>query len=209
MPAKNIRKLFVPQTYYHLYNRGVNKELIYRDDADYRVFLNLIKRILSPIPHIDNYGRQFTNLSGQIELNAFCLMPNHFHLLVYQDSVDGITKFMRSLSTAYAMYFNKKYTLIGHKFQSAYRASLIDSEIYFQYISHYIHLNPSDYTAWRYSSLSCYLEKRNADWLNVDRILQPLGGSKEYARRIAELSIEKNFVCNIADVLEPPIGISA
>lgn len=153
MPGRNVRKIYAPETYYHVYNRGVNKELIFRDDEDYRVFLNLFKRLLSKEPQRDAYGRVFPNIRGTIELNAYCLMPNHFHALVYQLEATAMTKLFQSISTSYAMYFNKKYDRVGHVFQTCFRASQINNDAYFRYVSAYIHLNPKDYRSWKYSSL--------------------------------------------------------
>src|SRR5258708_38220492 len=101
MPSRNIVKIYAPHSYYHIYNRGVNKQVIFADEQDFAVFLGLLKRHLSNEPQVDKYFRLHPHFKGQLELLAFCLMPNHFHLLVYQlDDITIITKLMQSVSTA-------------------------------------------------------------------------------------------------------------
>jgi hypothetical protein len=117
---------------------------------------------------------------------AFCLMQNHFHLLVFQYKKDVITKLMRSLCTSYTMYFNNKYGRVGHLFQSRYKASIIDSDSYLQHISRYIHLNPKDYTDWQFSSLPYYLGYLHADWVNPKPIVDIFSSPSEYLEFISD-----------------------
>ncbi len=188
MPGRNVRKIYAEDSYYHAYNRGVNKEPIFRDDEDYRVFLNLLKRLLSHEPEKDIYGRVLSNYHDIINLNAYCLMPNHFHLLLHQKTSTGITRLFRSLSTSYSLYFNKKHGRVGHLFQDNFRASLINNDEYFRYISCYIHLNPNNYKEWSYSSLPYYLGTHNADWIKPECILGACGNSASYLSNLEDLS---------------------
>ncbi len=84
-------------------------------------------------------------LMGEVQLLAYCLMPNYFHLLFYQVSEDGVTKFMRRLATAYSMYFNNRYNRVGALFQGRFRARLLPTDQYVGHVSRYIHLCPHDY----------------------------------------------------------------
>jgi len=174
MPAKNSIKLFVENGYYHLYNRGVEKRKIFQDQQDYAVFLRYIKKYLDPIEGSDPV-KSLKSLSSEIELLAFCLMPNHFHFLVKQTSLDGITKFVRAVCTSYVMYFNKKYERIGTLFQGKYKGVLINNDVYLLHLSRYIHLNPltlgSDPRSYDYSSYAYYLGAKKADWINRKEIL--------------------------------------
>ena len=77
-----------------------------------------------------------------VDVLAYALMPNHFHLVLKQKIDDGITKFMRKLATAYSMYFNIKYEHSGVLFQGRFKSSHINSGPYFRYIFSYVHLNP-------------------------------------------------------------------
>ena len=83
-----------------------------------------------------------SNFAGDIELLAYCLMPNHFHLLIKQNNKDSISKFMRCIATNYSMYFNKRYDRIGSLFQGIYKAILIKNDNYLLHLTIYIHLNP-------------------------------------------------------------------
>jgi len=172
MPAKNVVKLYASRSVYHVYNRGNNKQKIFLESADYAAFLNLLKRHLSKVITSDKLGRQYKNWHGNIELLAFCLIPNHFHLLLYQKHNSVITQLMKSITVSYSGYFNAKYSRTGHVFQGVFRASLIEEEPYWQHISRYIHLNPRNWKSWEWSSLPYYLNKRRADWINPKRILE-------------------------------------
>jgi putative transposase len=182
MPVRNIEKDYVPNSYYHIYNRGVERRPIFMDDADYVVFMNLLKRYLSGSVDRDQYGRLFTNYAQDVDLLAYCLMPNHFHLLIYVDMKPrSMAELMRGIDASYTVYFNRKYNRVGHLFQSRYRASRIDHDDYLLHISRYIHLNPENYTEWPYSSLPEYLGTRQANWVKPLKIMQLFGeGVGEY-----------------------------
>lgn len=162
--------MYAPESYYHIYNRGVNKRKIFLDGQDYRVFLNLLKRYLSKEEIKDTKGRLYDSMFGQIELLAFCLMPNHFHLLVYQKDSEAMSKLIHKISGSYTLYFNKKYKRSGPLFQDRFKASQILIDEYLIHISRYIHLNPSNYLSWEYSSLPYYTGKLNAGWVMPDKI---------------------------------------
>lgn len=171
MPSRNRLKNYTENGYYHVYNRGINKRVIFNDDEDHRVFLNLFKRYLDVVPHKDLKGREYFWLRPEMSLLAYCLMPNHFHLLVLQKSRTAITRFLRGVCTSYTGYFNQKYKRTGHLFQDVFKASHITQDSYLQHISRYIHLNPKDYQAWQYSSLQNYLGTKKTAWLNPSPIL--------------------------------------
>src|SRR3989344_6595529 len=157
MPAKNSRKLYYENGYYHIYNRGVEKRKIFLDRQDYSVFLSYLKEYLSPkdenalyavlsdessTPSEKDRARKLlriNNFSEEITLLAYCLMPNHFHFFIKQKSAGSIDKFMNSLGTRYTMYFNKKYDRVGSLYQGVYKAVSITNESQFIYLSKYIH----------------------------------------------------------------------
>ena len=171
MPSRNSLKEFGPDQYYHLYNRGIDKRTIFKDDQDYSVFLGLMKKFLSP-DHPNKSGRHKpAYLGGKMKLLAYCLMPNHFHLLVYQSDETAVTEFMRRVMTGYAMYFNARYDRKGALFEGRYKASAINKDSYLHHISRYIHQNPEDYEHWPYSSLPYYQGKKDAKWIDVMPIL--------------------------------------
>lgn len=187
MPARNSRKIYVDGGIYHIYNRGVEKRIIFEGEQDYKVFLKNLKEYLSPTSETrlkttflisgQSYTgakRQPKNYYEQLELLAYCLMPNHFHLIVKVDKGITLNKFMQSLSTRYSMYFNKKYKRVGSLFQDRYKAVLIKEEVYLLHLSRYIHLNPAEYLqniVNAYSSYGEYLGLRKTDWIKPDIIL--------------------------------------
>ncbi len=180
MPTKNAIKLYTPDSYYHLYNRGVNKQPIFHEDCDKAYLLSLFKRYLSPDikkrkGHID-----YSTYSGQIDLLAYCLMNNHFHLLLYQHAdPEAITGLMRRIMTSYSMYFNKKYDRVGPLFQGRYLASRIDSDPYLHHVSRYIHRNPKIWSEYEFSSLRYYTGEAQADWIKPATILELFDNSIE------------------------------
>ena len=171
MPSRNRIKSYIPDSYYHAYNRGVNKQDIFLDAEDYSVFLNLLKRYLSEAPHADRKSRVYVSLYDKMEILAFCLMPNHFHLLIYQVEPTATTDLLQRVSTSYTMYFNKKYIRTGPLFQERFKASIITRDDYLMHISRYIHLNPKDYENWEFSSIAYYKGEKSATWIRPSRIL--------------------------------------
>lgn len=183
MPSRNLEKTYCQEAFYHIYNRGVNKEAVFRDEQDCAVFLNLFKRYLSNKPVQDTKGREYDWLQPDIKLLAFCLMTNHFHLMIYQKSSDGMTKLLKAVMSSYGMYFNKKYSRVGPVFQGRFKASMISDDRYLYHISRYIHLNPTDYKTWPFSSLPYYVEDKTAEWLDPTKVLDLFeGGPEEYSK---------------------------
>jgi len=178
MPSRNIVREFTNDSYFHVYNRGVEKRLIFLDDQDYTVFLGLIKKYLTGENHNQNNRHLFRRIDDKVQLLAYCLMPNHFHLMLYQKREGGITQLMRRLCTGYVMYFNNRYKRVGTLFQGTYKASSINRDDYLQHISRYIHLNPTEYATWPYSSLAYYTGKKTARWVTTKPVLDMFNGDR-------------------------------
>mgnify|MGYP001582858166 FL=1 len=133
--------------YYHIYNRGVEKRHIFETNADRKRFLRLLYVCNGSKPVImrDCQGLPLVEIDkGEdlVGMGAYCLMPNHFHLLIRETVDGGISKFMSKLTTAYSMYFNKRYDRKGTLFEKPFRARHIDDDNYLKYLFSYIHLNP-------------------------------------------------------------------
>lgn len=176
MSSRNRLKTYVPEAYYHIYNRGVERRVIFQDDDDYRVFLNLLKRYLDGEPAKDRSGREYDSLHKRLELLGYCLQPNHYHLIIYVHDAEAMTRLFRGVNTAYTKYFNKKYTRIGPLFQDRYKASHILNDAYLVHISRYVHLNPKNWRGWPYSSLPYYLGQKSAGWVRPGRLLDLFEG---------------------------------
>lgn len=194
MPGRNLTRLFVAESHYHLYNRGINKDRIFLDTDDYLYFEYLLRRHLSKEAQLDTQGRPFKHLSDEVQLEAYCLMPNHFHLLVYQHAEQGIADLMMSIGTAYTMYFNRKYQRRGPLYESSYRASLISEDAYLEHISRYIHLNPRQYKSWPYSSYHAYLSDKSREWLHPEQILGMFNSKREYRQFVSEYESAKETI---------------
>jgi len=205
MPSRNTIKEYEENAYYHVYNRGVEKRVIFLDDQDYTVFIGLLKKYLAGEEAARKNRHPYTKLDKEVKLLAYCLMPNHFHFMLFQMTPDGVTKLMRRLSTGYVMYFNNRYGRVGGLFQGKFKASRITSDSYLQHISRYIHLNPANYKTWPYSSLIYYRgEKQLPAWLEVSPVLDLFHSNRrgylefvdQYQDSMRELSLLKLQLAN-------------
>ncbi len=140
---------FGPGEYYHLYNRGTEKRNIFLEKNDYDRFLALLYLANQIGPtELKLQGRTLEEISEPrkggrlVDIVVYCLMPNHFHLLVRECQDGGISKFMQKLTTGYTMYFNKKNERSGALFQGKFKATHAADDRYLRYLVSYIHLNP-------------------------------------------------------------------
>ena len=191
MPAKNALKTYKKSSYYHIYNRGVAKTNIYKSEKDYKVFLDYLKIYLTPINLQGESlkvapSRELKNYSDNFNLIAYCLMPNHFHLLIYQKNKHSINYFMRSLATKYVRYFNTTYDRVGPLFQGVYKAVKVFDEEQLIYLTKYIHRNPIDLlptrrvlVGYKYSSYGNYLGLFNQNWVKPRVILEAFSSSNK------------------------------
>lgn len=143
--ARNV-EIFVDE-FYHIFNHGNGDRLIFLDDSDKKRFIALLylANCNEPINFEDiEKGQEFDFDRGEtlVSLGAYCLMDNHYHLLVKEKIDGGISKFMQKFSTAYTMYYNKKHFKRGSLFEGRFRVKHLDGDAYLKYIFAYIHLNP-------------------------------------------------------------------
>lgn len=139
--------------FYHIYNRGTDKRLIFLDDSDRDRFLRSLflfntSQAVESRHHGGRSSVGFWNSKRRrerevvVDIGAYCLMPNHFHLLVREKQSGGLSLFMRKLLTSYSMYFNLKHKRTGALFESRFGAEHIADDDYLRYLFAYIHLNP-------------------------------------------------------------------
>ena len=138
---------FAIDEFYHVYNRGTDKRAIFLDDNDRKRFYYLLFLCNGEKPfEISelNLKQVFDFKRGEtiVDIGATCLMNNHFHLLLHEKKENGISEFMHKVSTAYTLYFNRKYKRTGGLFGSSFKAEHIDNDRYLNYLFAYIHLNP-------------------------------------------------------------------
>lgn len=176
-------KLFRAGHYYHIYNRGDNKEDIFLDEQDYFNFLKRLKIILGlmPVPNIGHRGAlKLKSLpKDSFSILSYCLMPNHFHILIKQNNKLEIGKLITKLSTSYVKYFNAKYLRVGNLFQDTFKAKVVDNDSYITYLSAYIHNNPVDPLNYVYSSFHDYIGLRQGTICDTRFILEYFKGSQE------------------------------
>lgn len=171
--------------FYHVFNRGINKQEIFLSENDYYFFLNKLKKLKNKYDY---------------SIYAFCLMPNHFHISIQTRKV-SISKIMSSLITSFSMYFNRTYNHLGPVFQNRFKSILIENNSYFRGLSQYIYLNPiragivKDPIEYKFSSLKEALGKEPLYFLDQD-IIRLIGETekehKEYEKFIYE-GIDKDY----------------
>lgn len=155
---------FITGEYYHIYNRGIDKRVIFKANRDYERFMMLLYLANSDDSFrldniLDKQNRSFIKIllldkgNRIVSIGAWCMMTNHFHLLIRQEVDGGITKFMKKLGTGYSMYFNIRYERKGALFGGLFKSKLIGvDDNYLRHLFGYIHINP--------------LEIRFPDWEN-------------------------------------------
>lgn len=195
---------------YHVYNRGTRKEKIFHDDRDRTRFLFLITHFQSPVLFFNmnhdisifrkrlNNGHPMSIKSGNlvakiidnriVDLLAFTLMPNHFHLLIKEARGNGISTYMQRILNAYTKYYNTKYETSGHLFQGPYKIVHVKDNDQLLYTSAYIHRNCRELKIWSkkeslypWSSFRDYVkENRWGALINSRVILEQFEGGEEY-----------------------------
>ncbi len=141
------RVSFAFDEYFHVYNRGNSKQDIFKDNLDRERFQALLFLANGTAPfifrEIEKAGvYDFERGDQLVHIGAYCLMPNHFHILLTPAVEGGIQMFVQKLSTGYSMYFNKKHERTGVLFEGKFKARHADSDEYLKYLFAYIHLNP-------------------------------------------------------------------
>ena len=198
-------KNFASGTILHIYNRGNNREKIFFDEKDYKAFLfrtGLVLGIEQEVLQKENltsvpYSRIRINAKENLfKLHAFCLMPNHFHLLIEQIGDIPISKLISQLCTSHAMYVNKKYKRVGHVFQDQFKAVLIEDNSQLMWASAYIHMNPvkdglvkhpKDY---KWSSYNDYAFDGNLPIVTKEFLLETFGNKENFIEQTLNFSVK-------------------
>lgn len=180
---------FEPHCFYHIYNRGNNKENLFLSDDNYAFFLR----------------RWEYYLHKYLDIWAYCLMPNHFHFLVRVNDQGSfpektvvnefLSKQFKRFFSSYTLSFNKVYDRNGSLFQKRFKRLKIDSDDYLLTLIHYIHHNPihhnftENYSDWIYSSYPAILSEKLTK-INRDEVLNCFGGRDDF---IAIHEAEKSY----------------
>lgn len=158
----------------HTLNRGVDKRKIFMDDRDRFRFIHDLYEFNdeAPAPMTSSYYANRSSVIARlkprkmlVDIHAFCLMPNHYHLLLSPKIEKGISRFMKKLNMGYARYFNEKYKRAGALFEGRYKSILVANESHFLHLPNYIHFNPLDLITpeWRENKIHNY--QKSIDFL--------------------------------------------
>lgn len=218
------RAALAPNEWYHCYNRGVDKRRIFETTRDYERFLMLLyasnskKTIhISDISQTSKQGPTLAEVFEEerglnlVDIGAYCLMPNHFHILLRSKNEKGIALFMQKVSTGYTMYFNKRRERSGALLQGTYKARRIHLDQYFKRVLNYIHANPAELyePGWRrgvirnekaliqalqnyrFSSLPEYLNRKRLEsvLVNISAVMELLDKSPTLGTLLEEARI--------------------
>lgn len=198
---------FAPDEWYHCFTRGVDKRQIYMNERDADRFAMLLYTCNATKPiHISNltslprqgpalpYVLNLERGTPLVDIGAYCLMPNHPHLLIRERDYGGVTTFMQKLLTAYTMYFNKKYERTGALFSGRFKAVHVESDPHFRRVVNYVHANPAELyePKWKQGLV------RNEERLKRNMLSFPHSSLPDYE------GIERphNRIVNIAAVME-------
>jgi len=229
MPSRYYKRVFIKGYFYHIYNRGANKAKVFLDDEDYQTFidilayylafpigkpLSILKQIESHPAHHKNKVRNLIKtieITSTVRLCVYCLIPNHFHLILKQEndptSENSITNLMRRLIITYAMYTKKKYDHSGTLFQGKFKNVLVSSDSQLQQLSKYIHRNPLEIQGseplqnYKYSSYPYFIgEELPPEWLNINDILSFFAKPNRYLSYKKFVEEEKSQINNLKGI---------
>lgn len=200
MPIRQVP--LVNDQIYHIFNRGIAGSSTFLSARDYERAMDTIGyyRFRKPVVKFsrfaeakeevrDHFNSQLNRNEKLVEIYAYCLMPNHFHILLGQNIDNGISKFMGMFGNSYTKYFNKKHKRFGSLFSNRFKSVLIEDDVQFTHISRYIHLNPltsrvvkdlASLRDYKWSSFPDYAVLNKESFCNTDRILSLFGKRDSY-----------------------------
>ena len=200
------RDKFAVDNYYHVCNRGVERREIFLSERDFQRFIETLEHCLLDKRKPSKRNQKPINkvsIESPVEVVAFCLMTNHFHLLLKQHLENGLVAYLQRLSNSYAKYFNTKYKREGPLFQGPFKSVRMESEEHLLHLSRYIHLNPvvaglvEDPKAYKWSSYNSYINSEERTFVKPQIVLgqfSSIGSYKkftldqiDYAKKLEEL----------------------
>jgi len=181
---------FAKEQYYHIFNRGVNRENIFYQNVNYIYLLNKIKK----------YAH-----SNKIDIIAYCLMPNHYHFLLYQKSEKPISDFMQLLLNSNSKAINSKYHRSGTLFEGPFKSIHIEKEEYLIHLCRYIHRNPIDcfkplvqnISNWAYSNYPDWISERNGTLVNREFVESYFAEPVDYKKFVLDYIPNKKILNNL------------
>lgn len=195
------RRIQLEEKWYHVFNRGASRQKIFLTKADYQMFIDCAVEIFA---------------AHSIEIHCYCLMGNHYHLLVYTNE-PALSDALRDLSSIYTRKFNKAHGRDGPLFRSRFKSKLVEDDYYQLYLTKYIHRNPleakmlKNLEEYEWSSFKYYLNPaEKPEWLNVDIILSHFNSKmstlrsknyQEFVLNLDETSEEKYLSTTYTNII--------
>ncbi|MEK9155971.1 MAG: hypothetical protein AAB360_01550 [Patescibacteria group bacterium] len=196
-------RIFLNGSLYHIYNRGVEKRTVFLDDADFRHFLLTLSfyQQLNSAGKLSKSGYALVDRAPELKFNvvAYCLMPNHFHLILKQLAEGGVRRGLSDILNSYTRYFNMKYGRVGPLFQGTFKSVCILTDEQFVHVLRYVLLNPfagglvKDFGQYRWSSfreyldnsgLICNFDEINSRFSTKESFKTFVGNYADYARQL-------------------------
>jgi putative transposase len=187
------RPEYVPGHYYHFYNRGAHRTSIFREEDNYVFVLRKVK----------SYCRSLALVPV-----AYCLMPNHYHLLIRQDGEDRAGLLPQRVFNSYSKAYNKRYEHSGTLFESNYRVVLVEDEAHLLHLCRYIHANPvrhglaPDLAEWPYSNYLEWIGERNGTLVDRDFVRAHFPSVDDYHDFVLDYLIERNLPGGLESYLD-------
>lgn len=209
MSAKNLKTKDPHGAYFHIYNKGVENRILFNDEEDYHVFLGFLKGYLTAPLDPEHIKKDFTvngrifrgtphqpkNYLNKIELIAFSLNPDRFHLVLRPLAKGSLENFIRSLCTRYSIYFNKRYKRTGSLFDGPYKSIQVQDEPTLLHLTQYLHHTGEN------SSYKEYLGTRHNPWVKSEAVLSCLGnGADEYKNLVEKYELDQKAKELIKDI---------
>lgn len=209
---------FITGQIYHIYNRGIDKRVIFKSESDYKRFIMLLYLANSDSSFrldniLHNQNKSYFEIfdieknKSLVSIMVWCLMPNHFHLIIRQNIDGGITKFMKKLGTAYSMFFNIKYERKGALFGGLFKSKIIIEDEYLRHLFAYIHLNPLEikFKDWENdlinipknninNFLKLYKYSSYQDYTGYDRVEKSILNKDDFPNYFIKIKTPEKFI---------------
>ncbi len=184
--------VFAKDHFYHIFNRGAGKDILFFNAVNYEYLLRLVKRY---------------HQKHNITVIAYCLMPNHYHFLLRQDSDEPLSKFINVLFNAYVQAVNQQQNRKGTLFEGRFRHVWIDRDEYLIHLCRYIHQNPvkaglvTQPENWPYSNYLDWIGKRNGTLIDRSFVQEYFASAEEYRQFVHNFQDEQVTQSTIKDFI--------
>lgn len=205
--ANNRKTVFTNGEIYHIFNRGIEKRIIFSNTRDFQRAVDTFNyyRFVNPSLRFSHFIRLEKDVRKetlerlykndlQVEILSYCLMPNHFHFLLRQVNGNGISKFVANVTNSYTKFFNTKYDRVGPLVQGLFKAVHVDDDEQLIHVSRYIHLNPvtsyiikpEEMSSYRWSSYPQYTGIDNPDVIEKKTVLNFFKTKNDYRKFVLD-----------------------